>query len=595
MSCRSPLLALVFASLVAAPADAAGPVMFGGAVLNGSNGITGMGRPNDVVTSPDGRFVYAVATANQSILWFARNATTGALTFVDRVVSSTATPPGTIPHLDRPFAIATSPDGEHLYVAAGIASAGTSAITWFDRDLGTGAITYRGSLTDGSGPGLYALDTPVDVLVSGDGANVYVTAFEARAITAFARDAQSGDLSFLQVVADDTNGVDGLEGIQRLAESPDGTSLYVASASRPTTVPGVGGVAAFARAPNGMLTFLEVEQQGVAGVNGLWAPRDVTVSPDGAHVYVAAGGRPGDTPPQAGGIARFDRAMNGTLSFVAAIPDSLFGGGEPHGIAMSPDGASVYAISYGRYSGVGGLTPGKLAVFARNAQSGALTLVDRFDSGSEGVIGLAGAIALNVTPDGFVYVASELDPQSPPPGTITGALGIFPPAPPGPECSNGIDDDGDGLFDSPADPKCASAADLSESPDCKNSLDDDGDGLVDYPADPGCTSATDSSETVDCTNGIDDDGDGLIDAADPACSNPQLQSRENPRCDDGIDNDGDGAVDWDGGPGGATPDPQCSGKPFSDKEDAGCGIGAELALLAPLYARLRRKRMARPS
>ncbi len=196
-------------------------------MLNGSNGITGMGRPNDVVTSPDGRFVYAVATAHASILWFARDAVTGALTFVDRVVGSTGTPPGTIPHLDRPFAIATSPDGEHLYVAAGIASAGTSAITWFDCDLGTGAITYRGSLTDGSGPGLYALDTPVDVLVSGDGANVHVPAFEARA-------------------------------------------------SRPTTVPGVGGVAAFARAPNG------------------------------------------------------------TLSFVAAIPENLFGCGEPRGIAMSP-------------------------------------------------------------------------------------------------------------------------------------------------------------------------------------------------------------------------------------------------------------------
>jgi 6-phosphogluconolactonase (cycloisomerase 2 family) len=433
------------------------------------------------------------------------------------------------------------------------------------------------------------------VLVSGDGANVYVTAFESRAITVFARDAQTGDLSFLQVIMDDANGVDGLEGIQRLAESQDGTSLYVASASRPVTVPGVGGVAAFARAPNGTLTFLELKQQGVDGVNGLWAPRDVTVSPDGAHVYVAAGGRPGDSPPQPGGIARFDRAANGTLSFVAAIPESLFGAGEPRGIATSPDGANVYAITYGRYSGVTGLTPGKLAVFTRDAQGGALTLVDRFDSGSEGVVGLAGAIDLNVTADGVVYVASELDPQSPPPGTITGALGIFPPAPPGPECSNGIDDDGNGHVDYPADPNCASTADLSESFDCKNNLDDDGDGSIDYPADAQCTSATDASETVDCTNGIDDDGDGLVDAADPACSNPQFPNREKPRCDDAVDNDGDGKIDWDGGPGGATPDPQCSGRPYSDKEAAGCGIGAELALLVPLYARLRRKRTMRAS
>jgi hypothetical protein len=300
-------------------------------------------------------------------------------------------------------------------------------------------------------------------------------------------------------------------------------------------------------------------------------------------------------PPQAGGVARFDRAANGTLSFVAAIPESVFGAGEPRGIATSPDGANVYAITYGRYSGVTGLTPGKLAVFTRDAQGGALTLVDRFDSGSEGVVGLAGAIDLNVTADGVVYVASELDPQSPPPGTITGALGIFPPAPPGPECSNGIDDDGNGHVDYPADPNCASTADLSESFDCKNNLDDDGDGSIDYPADAQCTSATDASETVDCTNGIDDDGDGLVDAADPACSNPQFPNREKPRCDDAVDNDGDGKIDWDGGPGGATPDPQCSGRPYSDKEAAGCGIGAELALLVPLYARLRRKRTMRAS
>jgi DNA-binding beta-propeller fold protein YncE len=593
MRCRSTLLALLLAALFATSADAAGPLRFGGAVLNGSGGVTGLARPNDVVTSPDGLFVYAVATADASIVWFARNPLTGALSFAGRVVADTASPPGTIPHLDRPFAIATSPDGASVYVAAGTAGAGTSAITWFDRNAQTGALSYRGSLTDGSGPGLYWLDTPIDVLVCGDGTSVYVTGFEARAITAFTRNTQTGDLSFLQVVVDDTNGVDGLEGIQRLAESPDGTSLYVASASRPVTVPGVGGVAAFARAPNGMLTFLEVEQQGVAGVDGLWAPRDVTVSPDGDHVYVAAGGRPDDAPPQAGGIARFDRAANGTLSFVASIPESSFGAGGPRGIDIAPDGASVFAITYGHYSGLGGLTPGKLAVFTRDAQSGALTLVDRFDGGSESVVGVAGAVDLNVTPDGGVYVAAELDPQVPPPGTLSGALGIFPLAPPGPECSNGIDDDADGLVDSAADPNCANAADPSESADCKNFLDDDGDTFVDYPADAQCTSATDASETVDCTNGIDDDGDGLVDAADPACSNAQQPNRESPRCDDGIDNDGDGLIDWDGGPGAGAPDPQCAGKPFSDKEDASCGVGAELALLAPLYARLRRQRTKR--
>jgi hypothetical protein len=32
-------------------------------------------------------------------------------------------------------------------------------------------------------------------------------------------------------------------------------------------------------------------------------------------------------------------------------------------------------------------------------------------------------------------------------------------------------------------------------PDCHDGIDNDGDGLIDYPADPGCTSLTDEDET----------------------------------------------------------------------------------------------------
>ena len=45
-----------------------------------------------------------------------------------------------------------------------------------------------------------------------------------------------------------------------------------------------------------------------------------------------------------------------------------------------------------------------------------------------------------------------------------------------------------------------------DQPDCDDGLDDDGDGLVDYPADPGCTSPTDTSEreaTLACDNELD--------------------------------------------------------------------------------------------
>lgn len=57
---------------------------------------------------------------------------------------------------------------------------------------------------------------------------------------------------------------------------------------------------------------------------------------------------------------------------------------------------------------------------------------------------------------------------------------------PFPACADGIDNDGDGLVDHPADPGCQLATSDNESPSCDDGLDNDGDGLVDYPQDPGC-------------------------------------------------------------------------------------------------------------
>jgi hypothetical protein len=193
---------------------------------------------------------------------------------------------------------------------------------------------------------------------------------------------------------------------------------------------------------------------------------------------------------------------------------------------------------------------------------------------------------------------------------------------PGPACDNGVDDDGDGVADFPADPGCASASDESETDPglaCDNALDDDGDGRADHPADPGCASPSDDSErdpalacdddldedadgvadypadpgcanpsddsehnpVVDCDNGLDDDGDGLADfPADPGCPSP-LAAPEDPICDDGLDNDGDGEIDLD--------DPVCN-PAWPYWESAPCGLGAELLLALWSISWLRRRK-----
>jgi hypothetical protein len=68
-------------------------------------------------------------------------------------------------------------------------------------------------------------------------------------------------------------------------------------------------------------------------------------------------------------------------------------------------------------------------------------------------------------------------------------------------CADGIDNDGDGKTDYPADPGCSGAADNTETEPlppptvCTDGIDNDQDGLTDYPNDPGCTSADDGDES----------------------------------------------------------------------------------------------------
>jgi hypothetical protein len=141
------------------------------------------------------------------------------------------------------------------------------------------------------------------------------------------------------------------------------------------------------------------------------------------------------------------------------------------------------------------------------------------------------------------------------------------------QCSDGVDNDGDGKIDFPADPGCSSATDDSEAdnggiPECRDGVDNDGDGKIDFPDDPGCSSRNDDSEAggggaAQCNDGKDNDGDGKIDFPDdPGCSSTKDDSEAGngsgtagagagggTQCSDGVDNDGDGKIDFPADPG----------------------------------------------
>lgn len=137
-----------------------------------------------------------------------------------------------------------------------------------------------------------------------------------------------------------------------------------------------------------------------------------------------------------------------------------------------------------------------------------------------------------------------------------------------PQCSNAIDDDGDGLVDLD-DPGCDSPNDDDESDEitqCSDGVDNDDDGLIDL-QDPACESTADDDESNDppppqCANGEDDDGDGDIDLEDRGCANAADTDESDepplPACNNGIDDDQDGFTDF-------PADPGC-GSEFDDDE-----------------------------
>jgi hypothetical protein len=63
---------------------------------------------------------------------------------------------------------------------------------------------------------------------------------------------------------------------------------------------------------------------------------------------------------------------------------------------------------------------------------------------------------------------------------------------------------------------------------CDNRLDDDGDGLVDYPRDPGCHDPSWVAENPQCSDGVDNDGDGKADWDGAGLGEPDPQCVDKP-------------------------------------------------------------------
>jgi DNA-binding beta-propeller fold protein YncE len=337
---------------------------------NGADGCAravGLPVPNSVTVSPDGKNVYATSVGSNTVVSFRRNRKTGALTQLGNragCIANAATP-GCVTGraLDGPDAVAISPNGKSVYVAA---FAG-STLAVLSRKPSTGALTQPSDTTgcivevpvSGCTTGL-AVGNPEGVVVSPDGSDVYVAAPGSNAVDTFARDTSSGALTqatdgsgcIVEIpLSGCTTGVQ-LAGADALAVSPDGAGVYVTSALS-------NAVTAFSRdASTGVLTQLDGTSACVIDVlavgcslgRTLKDPEGVAVSPDGASVYVTAFA--------SGALDVFNRnASSGAVTQKSRAPGCLVAGAVPRcllgrglrgasSVVVSPDGRNAYSAAF---------------------------------------------------------------------------------------------------------------------------------------------------------------------------------------------------------------------------------------------------------
>ena len=356
-------------------------------------------------TSPDGRHLYVAAGDAAAVVVLARDGSTGAV----RQASCAAEPGGgagcaPARATDQATGTAPSPDGRHVYV-----SSARGSVAAFARDPSTGALTQVGCVSQLAIDGcdrVRALLGAQHVAVSPDGRHVYVAAELSSAVVVLRRDPDTGRLSGASCVTsmtiDGCTRISGLQGAGALSLSPDGNELFLSSED---------AVSLFRRdlATGGLRRLACASVDGTGGdcrrwsrLEGAGAP---VPSPDGRFLYVPAS--------ISNAITTF-RVDGGRLARVACLEEDpqrpcrrgSVGLDGALDVTISPSGRTLYLASKRFTHG--------LTVFRRNPGTGGLSTVGCLTRGRSGGacakgIGVYGARSVTLSPDARnVYVAGAL-------------------------------------------------------------------------------------------------------------------------------------------------------------------------------------------
>ncbi len=284
--------------------------------------------------------------------------------------------------------VVSSDDGRQIYVAGQV----DSSIVVIEVDtLDDQAPEFGGlriiQVLDDDSAGLNDFNQPTDLVISADGNQLYVAAANSNAIYVFDR-LPSGMLSLNQIV--NNNATIRIDGVSSLVLGPEDEHLYAAGTN-------AASVAVFARNPDGSLSHLQTRSS--PATVGLGGVVDLTLDSDGGQLYAVA--RDDETivifnrdNDELSG--QFGRLLSGVLQRIdrSDVPSMA----SPRSILISPDGGSAFVAAFGSNS---------LLAFRRDRSTGELSFLTRYvDAGEQ--FGLAGLSSLVLSKDEGQLVAGAL-------------------------------------------------------------------------------------------------------------------------------------------------------------------------------------------
>ena len=266
-----------------------------------------------IAISPDSELAYVASYEEDAIYVLRRGGIGPQLLLASKVPNGL----GNVTQLDGPVAVALSPDGQHLYVAAQL----SKAITVFRRNA-NGTLTWVEHEKQGVG-GAIGLDLIVELAFSEDGRSLYGVNPLTDYLVFFRREPSTGALTFQAAYRDEQAGLTTLDAVEAVAVRPGGDQVFVG---------GDEGITIFNRAATGFLQLLDtIPLPDITGLD--FAGRNILAwSSNTAVAVIRLDGT--DIAPLPNGLITFIGTTRGVTD-LEGLRSPVFG----------PEAAAVHAVA----------------------------------------------------------------------------------------------------------------------------------------------------------------------------------------------------------------------------------------------------------